>query len=131
MSCLCIYQRKACSHNEIYFKRFLCSFRGGGRSPRLVRPSEESINLTIIGQTKTLKIQGFDHKWQDFWSDHGRSGRTGSAGPDVYVETKEIIYESVNLKGAVYKQSHHVDGPLIVGLNFQGIQNCYIKYLYT
>ena len=48
----------------------------------MVRPSDESINLTISGPTKTLKIQGFDHKWQDFWSDQGRNGRTVSAGPE-------------------------------------------------
>ena len=53
----------------------------------MVRPSDESINLTIIGPTKTLKIQSFDYKWQDYWSDQGRSGRTGSAGPAVYVNT--------------------------------------------
>ena len=39
-----------------------------------------NLNLTIIGPTRTLKIQGFGYKWQDFWSDQGRSGRTGSAG---------------------------------------------------
>ena len=51
---------------------------GGGRSARLVRPFEKNLNLTIIGPTKTLKIQGYDHELQDFWSDQGR---TGSAGP--------------------------------------------------
>ena len=28
-----------------------------------------------------------------------------------YAETKEIIYESVNSRGAVYDQLHRVDGP--------------------
>ena len=31
-------------------------------SPRLVRPFEKNLNLTIIGPIRTLKIQGFDHK---------------------------------------------------------------------
>ena len=56
---------------------------GGGRSARLVRSFEKNLNLTIIGPTKTLKIQGYDHELQDFWSDQGRSGRTGSAGPTL------------------------------------------------
>ena len=64
---------------------------GGGRSARLVRPSEESSNLTIIGPAKTLKTQGFDHKWQDFWSDQGRSGRTGSAGPDTEILKRKSL----------------------------------------
>ena len=55
--------------------------RSGGRRSRLVRPFEKNLNLTIIGPTWTLKLQGSDHKSQDFWSDQGRRGRTGSAGP--------------------------------------------------
>ena len=55
--------------------------KGGGRSSRLVRPFEKNLNLTIIGPTRTVKLQGFDHKYQDFWSDQGWSGRTGSSGP--------------------------------------------------
>ena len=47
----------------------------------LVRPFEKNLNLTIIGPTRTLKIQGHDHELQDFWSNQGRSVRTGSAGP--------------------------------------------------
>ena len=35
--------------------------RGGGRSTRLVRPFEKKLNLTIIGPTIILKIQGVDH----------------------------------------------------------------------
>ena len=42
-------------------------FRGGRRSARLVRPFEKKPKLTIIGSTRTLKIQGFNRKWQ-FWS---------------------------------------------------------------
>ena len=68
----------------------MLGYSGGGRSPKLVRPSDESINLTIIGPTKTLKIQGFDHKWQDFWFDQGRSGRTGSAGPGLVFNKSEL-----------------------------------------
>ena len=30
--------------------------RGGGRSPRLVRPLEKNLDQTIIGPTKMLKI---------------------------------------------------------------------------
>ena len=56
------------------------SYRGGGRSTRLVRPFKKNLNLTIIGPTRTLKIQDFDHKYKDFWSDQGR---TGSAGPEL------------------------------------------------
>ena len=37
------------------------SNRGGGRSTRLVRPFEKKLNLTIIGPTIILKIQGVDH----------------------------------------------------------------------
>ena len=36
--------------------------RSGGRRSRLVRPFEKNLNLTIIGPTRTLKLQGFDHK---------------------------------------------------------------------
>ena len=43
---------------------------------------EKKLNLTIFGQTITLKIQGFDHKWQD-WSNQGQSGRTSSTGPGI------------------------------------------------
>ena len=63
---------------EKYQQNFVCLFielMGGGRRARLVRPFEKNLNLTIIGQTKTLKIQGYDHELQDFWSDQGRSGR--------------------------------------------------------
>ena len=37
--------------------------------------------IKIIGQTETLQIQHFNHKWQDFLSDQGRGDRTCSAGP--------------------------------------------------
>ena len=69
---------------EKYVQRLakLVNNRGGGRSTRLVRPFKKNLNLTIIGPTRTLKIQGFDHKYKDFWSDQGRTGRTGSAGPE-------------------------------------------------
>ena len=50
--------------------------RGGGRSARLVQPFEKNLNLTIIGPTRTQKIQGFDNKRTRFlvrpkseWSD--------------------------------------------------------------
>ena len=49
-------------------------------STRLVRPFKKNLNLTIIGPTRTLKIQGFDHKYKDLWSDQGL---TGSAGPAI------------------------------------------------
>ena len=42
--------------------KVLSIIRGGGRSTRLVRPFKKNLNLTIIGPTRTLKIQGFDHK---------------------------------------------------------------------
>ena len=76
-----------CNRKDVYQP----TFRGGGRSVRLVRPSEESLNLTVIGPTKTLKIQGFVYKLQDFWSDQGRSGRTGSAGPELFTGNKALI----------------------------------------
>ena len=41
---------------------------GLGSSARLVRPFEKNLNLTVISPTRTLKIQGFDHKLQDFCS---------------------------------------------------------------
>ena len=63
----------------------------GGRSARLVRPFEKNLNLTIIGLTKTLKIQGYDHELQDFWSDQGRCGRTCSAGPDSTIDFLKTI----------------------------------------
>ena len=52
------------SPNSFTGKKKLVKFirvihRGGGRCARLVRPSGESLNLTITGATKTLKIQGF------------------------------------------------------------------------
>ena len=31
---------------------------------KIVRPFEKNLNLTIIGPTRTLKIQCFDHLWQ-------------------------------------------------------------------
>ena len=46
----------------------------------IVRPFEKNLNLTIIGPTRTLKIQGFDCKCHDFWFDQGRNGHTVSAG---------------------------------------------------
>ena len=58
-----------------------CCNKGGGRSAKLVRPFEESLEQTIIGPTKILKIEDFDHKFQNFCSDQGRSGRTASADP--------------------------------------------------
>ena len=72
----------------ITWRKKWANSRGGGRSARLVRPSEESITLTIIGLTTTLKTQRFDHKWQDFWSDQGWSGQTGSAGPEFTSHSK-------------------------------------------
>ena len=42
--------------------KFLQIIRSGGRRSRLVRPFEKNLNLTIIGPTRTLKLQGFDHK---------------------------------------------------------------------
>ena len=62
----------------------------------MVRPFEENLNLTIIGPTRTLKLQGFDHKERDFWSDQGRSGRTGSAGPEKFEEESQIIEKKIN-----------------------------------
>ena len=56
--------------------------RGGERSARLVQPFEKSLDRAIGGPTNILNIQGFVLKWQNFWSDQFRSGRTSSAGPD-------------------------------------------------
>ena len=56
---------------------------GGGRSARLVRSFQKSLDQTIIGPTKILKISDFDCKWQNFWSNQGRSGPTASAVPTV------------------------------------------------
>ena len=40
--------------------------RGGEKSARLVRPFEKNLNLTIIGPTRSLKIQGFDISYKNF-----------------------------------------------------------------
>ena len=61
------------------------TFRGGGGSARLKLFSNGRTNLTVNGPARTLKIQGFDHKSQDFWSDQGRSGRTDPSGPVIFL----------------------------------------------
>ena len=64
--------------------------RGGGRNTRLALPElKKKLNLTIIGPTRTLKIQGVDHKKQDFWSEQGRNGQTGSPGPHRVIRLLE------------------------------------------
>ena len=49
----------------------------------MVQPFEKNLDHTIIDLTNILNIQDFDHKWQNFWSDQGRSVWTTSAGPDI------------------------------------------------
>ena len=80
----------------------------------MVRPSDESINLTITGPTKTLKIQGFDHKWQDFWSDQGRSGRTSSAGPDRVGPATSLVYQTGDVVFYKTNESSKWKGPVTV-----------------
>ena len=44
------------------------------------------------------KIWGFDHNGQDFWSDQGRSGRTGSAGPAHWIVPFQSELKKNNMK---------------------------------
>ena len=60
---------------------------GGAGSLRLVQPLEKNLDQTIIVPSKSLKIEAFDRKWQNFWSDQGLSGQTAPAGPD---QTKPV-----------------------------------------
>ena len=56
------FGKRACNESNASMLIFSCPSRGGGRSTRLVRRFKKNLNLTIIGPTRTLKIQGFDHK---------------------------------------------------------------------
>ena len=73
-------------------KIFEKGHRIGRRSAKLVRPLEKSLNLTIIGPTRTLKIQGFDDKWQVFYVT--KVAEVGPAGSAMgQVSSHHIWYE--------------------------------------
>ena len=77
-------------HNLLSLQQVQLACRGGGRSTRLVRPFKKNLNLTIIGPTRTLKIQGFDHKYKDFGLT--KVGLVGSAPPALACDVTSLIY---------------------------------------
>ena len=60
--------------------------RSGGRRSRLVQPFEKNLNLTIIGPTWTLKLQGSDHNDKIFGPT-----KVGVVGPAPPALLQEII----------------------------------------
>ena len=59
---------------------------------KIFGPTKVGVVRLAIGSSWALKMWGFDHKWQDFWSDQGRSGRTGSAGLGTSSIKRSAVY---------------------------------------